>query len=128
MAALETQEIQPREAKGQVVKLDRGFPLVRFEDGSTVRCEHATDLVKEGDSRAVIGDFVRVVWPDTHDKAIIAQSYPRHNACVRGDPVAERGACRLRRKQSTRYRTDAGSVLRRTRIRRGMVRSGTQGV
>ena len=87
MAVLETQEIQPREAKGQVVKLDRGFPLVRLEDGSTVRCEHATDLVKEGDSRAVIGDFVRVVWPDTHDKAIIAQIYPRHNAFVRRDPA-----------------------------------------
>ena len=75
-----------REARGQVVKLDRGFPLVRFDDDSTVRCEHATDLVKEGDSRAVIGDYVRVVWPDTHDKAIIAEIFPRHNAFVRRDP------------------------------------------
>lgn len=76
-----------REARGQVVKLDRGFPLVRFDDDSTVRCEHATDLVKEGDSRAVIGDYVRVVWPDTHDKAIIAEIFPRHNAFVRRDPA-----------------------------------------
>lgn len=76
-----------REARGQVVKLDRGFPLVRFDDDSTVRCEHATDLVKEGDSRAVIGDYVRVVWPDAHDKAIIAEIFPRHNAFVRRDPA-----------------------------------------
>ena len=60
------------EARGRVVKLDRGFPLVQLESGARVRCEHATELVKESALRAVIGDYVRVVWPDTHDKAIIA--------------------------------------------------------
>ncbi len=87
MAATDQQEMQPREACGRVVKLDRGYPLVRFDDGSTVRCEHATDLVKEGDSRSVIGDFVRVVWPHAHDKAIIVEIFPRHNAFIRRDPA-----------------------------------------
>ena len=43
---------------GRVVKLDRGFPLVRLESGEEVRCEHAIALVKGSDQRAVIGDFV----------------------------------------------------------------------
>lgn len=75
------------EARGRVVKLDRGFPLVQLESGARVRCEHATDLVKESDVRAVIGDYVRVVWPNTHDKAIIAEILPRQNAFVRRDPA-----------------------------------------
>lgn len=75
------------EARGRVVKLDRGFPLVQLESGARVRCEHATELVKESDMRAVIGDYVRVVWPDTHDKAIIAEILPRRNAFVRRDPA-----------------------------------------
>ena len=44
--------------RGQVVKLDRGYPLVRTDEGSFVRCEHATALVKGEEVRAVIGDFV----------------------------------------------------------------------
>ena len=32
--------------RGEVVKLDRGYPLVRLEDGELLRCEHATALVK----------------------------------------------------------------------------------
>ena len=75
------------EARGRVVKLDRGFPLVQLESGARVRCEHATELVKESDMRAVVGDYVRVVWPDTHDKAIIAEILPRQNAFVRRDPA-----------------------------------------
>ena len=47
---------------GQVVKLDRGFPLVRCLDtGEQLRCEHATDLVKEGRFRVVVGDRVEVL-------------------------------------------------------------------
>ena len=34
--------------RGEVVKLDRGYPLVRLEDGELLRCEHATALVKDG--------------------------------------------------------------------------------
>ena len=75
------------ETRGRVIKLDRGFPLVLLESGQKVRCEHATELVREGENRAVIGDYVRVSWPDTHDKAIIAEIFPRRNAFVRRDPA-----------------------------------------
>lgn len=73
--------------KGQVVKLDRGFPLVRCEEGVLVRCEHATALVKSDYSRAVIGDFVRVSIPDGHDKGIIEGIEPRSCELVRKDPT-----------------------------------------
>lgn len=73
--------------KAQVVKLDRGYPLVRTEDGALVRCEHATALVKGEQVRAVIGDFVDVDVPDGHDKGIIAGIYPRERAFVRKDPT-----------------------------------------
>lgn len=74
--------------RGQVVKLDRGFPLVRVdEDGTLVRCEHATDLVKTSDLRAVIGDTVEIDWPYGHDKGIILQIFPRATTLVRKDPA-----------------------------------------
>lgn len=73
--------------RGQVVRLDRGFPLVKLDEGGQVRCEHATDLVKEGAERAVVGDFVLVDWPEGHDKAIIADILPRGNQLVRKDPT-----------------------------------------
>lgn len=73
--------------KGHVVKLDRGFPLVRFQDGSQVRCEHATALVKTAYSRAVIGDFVEVSIPRGHDKGIIEDIKPRSREFVRKDPT-----------------------------------------
>lgn len=72
---------------GEVVKLDRGYPLVRFPDGETLRCEHATALVKEGDARAVIGDVVSVAVPDTHDKGVIEAIAPRTRVFVRKDPT-----------------------------------------
>ena len=80
-------QVQNEEAQGRVIKLDRGYPLVRLENGETIRCEHATDLIKEGESRAVIGDLVRVVWPETHEKAKIAEIFERKNAFVRKDPA-----------------------------------------
>ena len=73
--------------RGQVVKLDRGFPLVRCEDGTLVRCEHATALVKTAYSRAVIGDFVEVSIPEGHDKGIIEDIEPRRCEFVRKDPT-----------------------------------------
>lgn len=76
---------------GTVVKLDRGFPLVKCDDGSLVRCEHATALVKERRSRgmrAVIGDRVQVSLPAGHDKGIIEHIEPRRTAFVRKDPAA----------------------------------------
>lgn len=74
--------------RGQVVKLDRGFPLVRLDgDGALVRCEHATALVKGERVRAVIGDHVEVAYPEGHDKAIIERILPRARAFVRKDPT-----------------------------------------
>ena len=63
--------------RAEVVKLDRGFPLVRLDDGREVRCEHATELQKGGQQRAVVGDIVQLSWPEGHDKAIISAIEPR---------------------------------------------------
>ena len=76
---------------GIVVKLDRGFPLVRCDDGSLVRCEHAASLEKNAQVRAVIGDSVRVNLPDGHDKGVIEDIDERRTSFVRRDP-AERTA------------------------------------
>ena len=73
--------------RGQVVKLDRGYPLVRCETGDLVRCEHATALVKGAYLRAVIGDFVDVSIPEGHDKGIIEDIEPRSREFVRKDPT-----------------------------------------
>ena len=78
---------------GRVVKLDRGFPLVQLGD-RLVRCEHAIDLVKKGDERAVVGDEVEITWPEGHDKAIIARILPRKTQLVRKDP-AERAQAQV---------------------------------
>ena len=72
---------------GRVVKLDRGFPLVRLESGEEVRCEHAIAMVKGSDQRAVIGDFVTVLLPEGHDKGIIEKTLPRTSCFVRKDPT-----------------------------------------
>lgn len=72
---------------GVVVKLDRGFPLVRLADGRELRCEHATSLVKGSDQRAVVGDNVRISLPDWHDKGIIEETLPRRTSFVRKDPT-----------------------------------------
>ena len=73
--------------RGQVVKLDRGFPLVHLDDGRMVRCEHATALVKGEAVRAVIGDWVRVGVPDGHEKCVIEAIEPRERVLVRKDPA-----------------------------------------
>jgi ribosome biogenesis GTPase len=72
---------------GIVIRLDRGFPLVRLEDGRDVRCEHATALVKGERVRAVIGDRVSIALPDDHDKGIISAIADRRTAFVRKDPA-----------------------------------------
>ena len=72
---------------GQVVKLDRGFPLVRLQNGALVRCEHATALVKGQKIRAVIGDVVDVAVHEGHDKGVIEAIQPRTRAFVRKDPT-----------------------------------------
>lgn len=80
--------------RGVIVKLDRGFPLVRLEDGSELRCEHATALVKGKRVRAVVGDVVEVSLPEEHDKGIIEDIESRRTAFVRKDP-AERTAAQV---------------------------------
>ena len=77
----------PAMETGVVVKLDRGFPLVRLNDGRELRCEHATSLVKGSDQRAVVGDCVRISLPDGHDKGIIEETLPRRTSFVRKDPT-----------------------------------------
>ena len=69
--------------RGEVVKLDRGYPLVRLEDGELLRCEHATALVKGERRRAVIGDVVEVAVPPAHDKGVIEAIAPRTREFVR---------------------------------------------
>ena len=69
----------PAVETGVVVKLDRGFPLVRLGDGRELRCEHATSLVKSSDQRAVVGDVVRISLPD--------ETLPRRTSFVRKDPT-----------------------------------------
>ncbi len=73
--------------QGVVIKLDRGYPLVRLSDGSQLRCEHATSLVKEADVRATTGDIVEVEVVDGHDKGIIERVHERKRAFVRKDPT-----------------------------------------
>ncbi len=73
--------------RGRVVKLDRGYPLVRLEDGAEVRCEHAIALVKTKEHRAVIGDEVEIELPDGHDKGRIVEVFPRRTSFVRKDPT-----------------------------------------
>ena len=73
--------------EGVVVKLDRGYPLVRLADGSELRCEHATSLVKKKSDRAVIGDRVLVDLPEDHEKGIIEEILPRTTQFIRKDPT-----------------------------------------
>lgn len=73
--------------QGTVVKLDRGFPLVKCDDGNLVRCEHATALVKGRRVRAVIGDRVEVAFPGDHDKGVIEDIGQRSTSFVRKDPA-----------------------------------------
>ncbi len=72
--------------RGTVVKLDRSLPLVELQDGDRVRCEHATDLVKHGSERAVIGDEVEVSIPDAHDVYVMDRILPRRTQLTRRDP------------------------------------------
>lgn len=91
---------------GQVVRLDRGFPLVALDDAcaegkpaspqaaQAVRCRHATSLVKGERLRATIGDLVEVDVPDGNDVGLIVRILPRRTALVRKDP-AERSSAQV---------------------------------
>lgn len=73
--------------EGRIVKLDRGFPLVRVANGMRYRCKHATAFVKGRKIRAVIGDFVVLDQPERADMAQIVEILPRRNELVRKDPA-----------------------------------------
>ena len=73
--------------RGLVVKLDRGYPLVKDAQGCEIRCEYATTLVKGSRVRATTGDAVEFSVPEGHDKGIIDQVLARRNAFVRKDPA-----------------------------------------
>ena len=75
-----------RTAHGEVVKLDRGLPLVELEDGKRLRCEHAAALQKHGHVRACIGDRVEVELPDTHEVGVIEKIEDRESILSRKDP------------------------------------------
>lgn len=69
------------------MKLDRGLPLVMLEDGTTLRAEHSSDLIKHGNDRVVIGDKVSVSIPHNHDVGIIEKIHPRVTEFIRKDPT-----------------------------------------
>lgn len=72
--------------QGEIIKLDRKYPLVKFEDGSQRRCEESTSIKKKGSRRCVIGDFVKVASLDDHDFDIIEDILPRKTSLIRKDP------------------------------------------
>ena len=69
---------------GRVIRLDRSYPLVLTRNG-TVRAEHAIALVKGGETRAAIGDWVAVGTPSGHDKAVIESIFERSSQFARWD-------------------------------------------
>lgn len=69
---------------GRVIRLDRGYPLVRTASGA-YRAEHAIALVKEAGVRACVGDWVALRLPDGHDKALIERILPRRGVLSRWD-------------------------------------------
>ena len=73
--------------KGRIIQLDRGFPLVRLEQGNELRCQHATSLVKQHTVRATVGDLVDVDMSDGVDYGQIISVYPRTTQLVRRFPL-----------------------------------------
>lgn len=72
----------------RVARVDRGLPLVSTTRGLQ-RAEPATHLVKSAnaaDSRAVVGDWVALARPETHEMPIIEAILPRKSAFTRKDP------------------------------------------
>jgi len=80
--------------RGQVIQLDRSYPLVRLESGQVLRTQHATAWEKMQDTRAVVGDWVEVAEASDTDTAIIEEIYPREHVLVRRDP-AERSIAQV---------------------------------
>ena len=67
---------------GRVVSLDRGYPLVRVEDGQA-RAELSTVIKKSEDGIVAVGDWVVVSRPHGHEKDIIECVLPRTTEIAR---------------------------------------------
>lgn len=72
--------------QGLVVSLDRGYPLVRTEQGEE-RAQHAIDLVKNGDKRAAVGDVVELSSEPGQDNLLITAIKERTSTLVRRELV-----------------------------------------
>ncbi|MDR2493321.1 MAG: ribosome small subunit-dependent GTPase A [Coriobacteriales bacterium] len=75
-----------RRSQGVVVSIDRGLPLVRVA-GQSLRAQHSTGLVKNTDTRSVIGDVVDVEFPEAQDVPFIVRVHPRRTMLVRRSMV-----------------------------------------
>lgn len=67
---------------GRVVSVDRGYPLVLTSQGEQ-RAQHAVDLVKNADIRAVVGDMVELECPPGQDTPLITAIQERRNVLSR---------------------------------------------
>jgi ribosome biogenesis GTPase len=74
---------------GRVISLDRGFPLVQTVRGQ-LRAQHGTELVKDRDERAAIGDLVDLECPPGQDIPLICAIHPRGHTLVRRSLVESR--------------------------------------
>lgn len=74
---------------GCVISLDRGFPLAKTPEGE-FRARHSTELVKNVDARAVVGDVVELEWPPGQDVPLICAIRPRGHTLVRRSLVESR--------------------------------------
>ncbi|MGV8082072.1 MAG: ribosome small subunit-dependent GTPase A [Coriobacteriia bacterium] len=74
----------------RVTRVDRGLPLVATAtEAGILRTEPATHLVKSrenAESRAVVGDWVGLSWPEGHEMPVVEAILPRRSAVVRRDP------------------------------------------
>ena len=67
---------------GCVVRLDRGFPAVLTEK-RLARAEFAAGLTKERFSKAAVGDWACVRYPEGHDGVLLEEILPRRSALER---------------------------------------------
>jgi ribosome biogenesis GTPase len=65
-----------------VISLDRGYPLVKTEQGE-LRVQHSIDLVKNAEVRAAVGDVVDLEFPPGQDTPLITAIHPRGHVLSR---------------------------------------------
>lgn len=66
----------------RVISLDRGYPLVKTDEGE-IRVQHSIELVKNVDIRAAVGDVVDLEFPPGQDKPLITAIHPRGHVLSR---------------------------------------------